>query len=156
MSDLPSINKPIHRRLHGSCFCENIRVAIDWPDTGPTVPVRVCVCGFCRKHRAAWTSHPGGRFHLHIGDASRVSQYRLGTKTADFHVCSTCGVVPVVTCVIEETRYAVVNAYTFNDIQSLRLVQTATDFEGETIEDRLARRRRNWMPEAAGNIGGTE
>ena len=154
MSALQSMNQPIHHRLQGSCHCGNIRVAINWPDTGPTIPVRACGCGFCTKHRAAWTSHPDGRFHLQIADVSRVTQYRLGTKTADFHVCSTCGVVPVVTCVIEGTRYAVVNAYTFDDMQSSRLVQTATDFEGETTENRLGRRRRNWMPEAVGNAGG--
>jgi hypothetical protein len=28
-----------------------------------------------------------------------------------------------------------------------QLVETATDFEGEATENRLARRRRNWTPE---------
>ena len=138
---------PSYRRLQGSCHCGNIRVAIDWPDSGPTIPVRACGCRFCTKHRAVWTSHPDGCFSLRVGDGSRVTSYRFGTETADFHVCSTCGVVPLVTCAIEGTRYAVVNANTFDDVKSSQLVQTATDFEGETTDTRLARRRRNWTPE---------
>lgn len=75
---------------------------------------------------------------------------QFGTKTADFHICLICGVLPIVTCVIEGTRYAVVNVNTFEDVDRSQLVETATDFEGETTENRLARRRRNWTPEAVG------
>jgi hypothetical protein len=51
---------------------------------------------------------------------------------------------------IGETQYAVVNVNTFDDVDRTQLVQTATDFEGETRENRLDRRRRNWTPEAVG------
>ena len=58
--------------------------------------------------------------------------------------------IPIVTCRIEGTRYAVVNANTFDNVNRSELVETATNFEGETTENRLARRRRNWTPEAVG------
>jgi hypothetical protein len=51
---------------------------------------------------------------------------------------------------IGETRYAVLNVNTFDGIDRSQLVETASDFEGEKIENRLARRRRNWTPEAFG------
>ena len=143
-----------YRRIHGSCHCGNIRVTIDWPDSGPAIPVRACGCGLCTKHRAAWTSHPDGRFYLRIADDSRVTRYRFGTKTADFHVCLTCGAIPIVTCIIEGIRYAVFNVNTFDDVDRSQLIETATNFEGETTENRLARRRRNWTPEAVYNEGG--
>jgi hypothetical protein len=136
------------RRIHGSCHCGNIRITFDWPEAGPTIPVRACGCALCTKHRAAWTSHPDGRFQLRIADESRVSRYRFGTKTADFHICLTCGVVPIAT--LEGTRYAVVNVNTFDDIDRAQLVETPRDFEGETTDARLARRQRNWTPEAPG------
>ena len=139
-----------YRRIHGSCHCGNIRFTFDWPGLGECIPVRACSCGHCRKHRGVWTSHPNGRFDLRIAHNSRVTQYQFGTKTADFHVCSTCGVVPIVTCVIDGIRYAVVNANTFDDIEKSRLVEADSDFDGETAENRLARRRRNWTPEIAG------
>jgi hypothetical protein len=138
-----------HRRIHASCHCGNIRVTFDWPDPRPTIPVRACGCSMCTKHRGVWTSHPKGRFSLQIADDTRVTRYRFGTKTADFHVCSTCGVVPIVTCVIEGTRYAVVNVNTFDGVDRSQLVEAAADFDGETPENRLARRLRNWTPEAA-------
>ena len=128
-----------YRRIHGSCHCGNVRIAFDWPDSGPTIPVRACGCALCTKHRAVWTSHPAGRFSLRIADDSRVTRYRFGTKTADFHVCLTCGVIPVATCVIEGTRYAVVNVNTFDDVDRSQLVEAPRDFEGETTENRLAR-----------------
>ncbi|HEY7248265.1 MAG TPA: hypothetical protein VH678_30755 [Xanthobacteraceae bacterium] len=123
-------------------------MTIEWPGSGQAIPSRACGCGLCTRHRAAWTSHPDGRFQLQVGDESRVTRYRFGTKTADFHVCASCGVIPIVTCTIEGRRYAVFNVNTFQDIERSQLVETPTNFEDETTESRLARRRRNWMPEA--------
>ena len=137
-----------YRRIRGSCHCRNIRVTFDWPGSESAIPVRACGCGLCTKHRAAWTSHPDGRFYLQIANKSLATQYRFGTKTADFHVCLTCGAIPIVTCMIEGLRYAVFNVNTFDNVDRSELVETATNFDGETTENRLARRRRNWTPEA--------
>ena len=139
-----------YRRINGSCHCGNIRFAFERPDAGSVIPVRACGCALCTKHNAAWTSHPDGRFHLRIAADARAARYRFGTKTADFHVCLTCGVIPIVTCAIEGIRYAVFNVNTFDDMERSQLAATAVSFEGETTENRLARRRRNWTPEAAG------
>jgi hypothetical protein len=136
------------RQLHGSCHCENIRFTLVWPGSGPNIPVRACSCSFCTKHRAAWTSHPSGRFELWIADEAQVKRYQFGTKTADFMICTSCGVVPIVTCIIDGTRYPVVNVNTFDEVDRSQLVETSTNFEGEATENRLARRRRNWTPEA--------
>ena len=136
------------RIIHGSCHCGNIRFTLDWPTAQPTIASRACGCTFCTKHRAAWTSNPHGRFSLHIAADTRARRHRFGTETADFHVCSTCGVTPIVTCVIEGRRYAVVNVNTFDDVDRSDLVTSPADFEGETPGNRLVRRRRNWTPEA--------
>ena len=136
------------RRIHASCHCSNIRVLFDWPGSDSRIPVRACGCALCTKHRAVWTSHPQGRFALHVADESQVSLYRFGTKTADFHVCLTCGVVPIATSMIAERRYAVVNVNCFDNVDRAELDETPTDFEGETTEARLARRQQNWTPES--------
>jgi hypothetical protein len=140
-------NPVSYRRIEGSCHCGNIEVIFDCPNSGTAIPARACGCGLCTKHGAAWTSHPEGRFSLAVADESRVARYRFGTKTADFHVCLTCGVIPIVTCRIEGIRYAVLNVNTFDNVDRSQLVATARNFEGETAENRLARRRRNWTPE---------
>jgi hypothetical protein len=144
------MNEPSHRRIEARCHCGNIRLTLDWPDAGLAIAVRACGCSFCCKHGAAWTSHPRGRFRLKVNDPTRITAYRFGTETADFHVCASCGVVPIVTCLIDSARYAVFNVNTFEGVDSAQLVAAATNFEGETTENRLARRRRNWMREADG------
>ena len=147
----PHMSDPVsHWRIQSSCHCGNIRVMLDWPAPGSTISVRACGCSYCVKHGGVWTSHPNARFHLNVADESRVRKYRFGTRTADFHVCSTCGVVPIVTCVIDGSRYAVLNANTFDGVDKSQLSQAGANFEGETVENRLARRRRNWTPEAVG------
>lgn len=135
------------RELHGSCHCGNIRFTLDWPDAGP-IPARACGCGFCTRHGGVWTSNPRGRFRLHVDDAAKAGPYRFGTESADFHVCAVCGVVPVVTCVMEGARFAVVNTNAFDNVDRSQLTVAAANFEGESIENRLARRLRNWTPEA--------
>jgi hypothetical protein len=58
--------------------------------------------------------------------------------------------MPIATCTIDGMPYAVINVNTFDDVDRRELVETATDFEGETTDNRLARRRRNWTPGAVG------
>jgi hypothetical protein len=136
------------RIIPGSCHCGNVRFTFEWPNPPRAIPARVCDCAFCTKHGAAWTSNPQGRFNLQITDDTRVARYQFGTKTADFHFCLTCGVVPIVTCAIEGRRYGVFNVRTFTDVARSDLAEAAMSFEGEATQNRLARRRRSWTPEA--------
>lgn len=138
------------QRIHGGCHCGNIRFWIDWPVRAARIPVRACGCSFCRKHGAVWTSHPDGQFQLQVADPAQARRYHFGTKTADFHVCANCGVPPVVTCTMQGRDYAVLNINTFEDIDPSMFDQSPTDFDGESVGDRLARRQRNWTPRATG------
>ena len=61
-------------------------------------------------------------------------------------VCSTCGAVPVVTSHIDERLYAVVNVLYFLDFDRELFDRSESDFEGETVESRLGRRARTWIP----------
>src|SRR5262249_61021274 len=131
------------RQMRGSCHCGNIRFTLVWPDSRPNIPIRACGCSFCTKHRAAWTSHPNGRFELQIADESQVKRYQFGTKTADFLICTTCGIPPIVTCIVEGTRYAVFNVSTFDNLDRSQLVDTVMNFQGGTKENCLPRRPRN-------------
>jgi hypothetical protein len=131
--------------VNGSCHCRNIRFELDWNSDPVEIPARACGCSFCVKHGGVWTSSPGARLRISIRDPSRVSRYAFGTKTADFHVCSDCGVAPVVTSAIEGQIYAVVSVKAFDDVQAATLKQTPASFDGENEGDRLARRQRNWI-----------
>jgi hypothetical protein len=132
-------------RIEGKCHCGNIRYALDWPGDGAAIALRACGCSFCTKHGGSWTSHRDAELVAEIRDASLVSKYRFGTGTADFYVCARCGAVPFVASAIDDHLYAVVNANTFEGIDSSSLVRTATSFDGEGAGERLERRKRNWI-----------
>jgi hypothetical protein len=80
-----------------------------------------------------------------VREPAALSKYEFGTKTALFHVCTRCGVVPVVTSHIDGRLYAVVNVNTFEGAERSLVRAGAADFDGEDQGDRLARRQRNWI-----------
>ena len=131
--------------IHGGCHCGNVAFDLAWPDDAATIPARACGCTFCRKHAGVWTSHPGSRLAVKVEDESLVSRYEFGTRTATFHVCARCGVPPLVTSTIGGRVYAVVNVNCLEDVDPSRLDRSPTNFDDESVETRLARRKRNWI-----------
>jgi hypothetical protein len=109
------------------------------------MPTRACGCSFCVKHGGVWTSDPASSLRVSIDDAALVSRYVFGSRTATFHVCSRCGAVPLVTSEIAGRVHAVVNVNVLEDLDPSRLRRSGTNFEGEDVESRLARRQRNWI-----------
>jgi hypothetical protein len=133
--------------IKGSCHCGHIAVELHWPGQPGELPARACSCSFCRKHGGVWTAHPGARLRVRIARPAQVSRYAFGTATADFHVCTDCGVVPVATSEIAGRLYAVVNVHSFDDVPAAMLAPAPSNFDGEDAEARLARRQRNWIGE---------
>jgi hypothetical protein len=95
--------------ISGRCHCGNILFALDWRPEPSEIPARACTCSFCAKHGGVWTSCPTGSLTVSVKDRTHASKYAFGTKTAEFHVCTGCGVVPVVTSRIDGCLYAVVS-----------------------------------------------
>jgi hypothetical protein len=132
-------------RLHGTCHCTNIAFWLTWEPDPTTIAARACTCSFCTRHGAAWTSWPAGRLDIAVRDPALVSKYAFGTGTADFHVCARCGAVPVVTCDIDEHTYAVINVNALVDVPPKLVTRTAVEHGVEETDQRLARRKRNWI-----------
>ena len=132
-------------RINGSCHCRNITFALDWQPDSETIPARVCSCSYCRKRGGVWTACPEGSLRVAIANPAEVSPYRFDSETADFHVCTRCGDVPVVTSRIEGRLFAVVSVNAFDDFDRSRLARAASNVEGENEDARLARRERNWI-----------
>jgi hypothetical protein len=132
-------------RIAGSCHCGNISFTLDWRPEPLQIAARACSCSFCTRHGGVWTSCPTGSLQVTIKDASLASEYAFGTRTAQFHVCSTCGVVPVVTSRIDGRLHAVVNVNAFTDVDPSLLRRQPATFDGESEPQRLARRQRNWI-----------
>ena len=133
------------RSIQGSCHCGIITFELGWPANNPEIPARACTCTFCVKHGGVWTSNPASTLTIRFEDAMQVSEYAFGTKTATFHVCRQCGVVPVVTSNIEGRTHAVVSVNALNDVDPSTLKPAPISFDGEGVGDRLSRRQRNWI-----------
>ncbi|MDM0104367.1 hypothetical protein QTH97_05455 [Variovorax sp. J22R24] len=131
--------------VQGGCHCGNISFNLNWEPEPTEIPARACDCSFCSKHGGVWTSHPAGALSVRVDDESHVSLYSFGTHTAQFHVCSRCGVVPLVTSTVDGHVYAVVNVNTFTNVAPSLLRAVPVSFGGESTELRLARRQRNWI-----------
>ena len=131
--------------IHGGCHCGNLRFELDWSPDPEVIPARACGCSFCVKHGGVWTSWPSGKLAVAVREAALVHPYAFGTRTAQFHVCRACGVVPLVTSRIEAQLYAVVSVHAFEDVDPARIRVAAAVFDGEEPAARLARRARNWI-----------
>ena len=132
-------------KIHGQCHCGNIAFDLDWKSDPAEIPARACDCSFCVKHGGLWTSNPAASLDIAVRDRSRMTPYEFGTKTATFHICNACGVVPVVTSRIDDRLYAVVSVNAFEGIASERVRRAPASFGGEETDARLDRRKRNWI-----------
>jgi len=133
--------------IQGRCHCGNISFSLRWEPDPAEIPANACQCSFCAKHGGVWTAHPGGALKVLVEEPALVSRYAFGTRTAEFHVCSRCGVVPVVTSRIDGRLYAVVNVNAFEGVDPSLLRRASTSFDRQKTESRLARRKRRWIAE---------
>jgi hypothetical protein len=131
--------------IRGSCHCGNIAFRLDWRPDPAEIPARACDCSFCVKHGGLWTSYPKGELEVAVREPSKVSRYAFGTKTADFHVCTGCGAVPVVTSEIDGRVYAVVSVNAFDNVDRAMLRPKPASFDGEEMGARLDRRKGRWI-----------
>lgn len=131
--------------IHGKCHCGNISFSLSWEPDPAEILARACTCSFCIKHGGVWTSNPRGVLEVVIRNPALVSKYSFGTRTAEFHTCTRCGIVPVVTSRIDDHLYAVVSVNAFEDVDQSLLRRAPASFDGEGTESRLTRRKRNWI-----------
>jgi hypothetical protein len=132
--------------ISGSCHCGNIRFELLWQPEPTTIPARACTCSFCTKLGGVWTSCPTGSLTVTIAFPASASRFVFGTKTAQFHICTRCGVVPVVSTEIGRTLYAVVNVNAFQGVDRSLLTHASASFDAEDEQSRVSRRKRNWTP----------
>src|SRR6266850_719204 len=131
--------------IQGKCHCGNISFSLTWEPDPAEIQARACGCSFCTKHGGVWTSNPGGAPEVVVKQPSLVSTYAFGSRTAEFHLCARCGIVPVVTSRIDGRLYAVVSVNALEGVDPSLLRRAPASFDGEGEETRLARRKRNWI-----------
>ena len=132
--------------LEGSCHCGAVSLRLETLREPADLPVRVCGCSFCLKHRPRYTSDPQGHVTIHAASEASVSRYRFGLRLADFLVCRTCGVF-VGAYEPGEAGRAVINLEVLTRAADFTAAPTSfTAYDSEDVATRTARRARNWTP----------
>ena len=124
----------------GQCHCGAIRIAFE--TERPLAP-RQCQCGFCRRHNVRMVSDPGGSAKLTLGPETQ--RYRFATATADYLICGTCGVYVGAVAELDGCTFATLNLNAFDDPR-LELVGEPMVYDGESAQQRAARRHQRWTP----------
>ncbi|MGZ6143732.1 MAG: GFA family protein [Myxococcales bacterium] len=132
--------------LTGQCHCGNIAVRFATRKDPRTLALRACGCTFCRRHGARTAADPEGRVEIAIGDAAQLSRYRWGLATADFLVCRRCGVYAAALLTEGAQSWATVNTRILDDQAPFQREAGPVDYEGESAEQRIARRKQQWTP----------
>lgn len=130
----------------GGCHCGNIEVRLRLSKPPELSYLRACACSFCRSHAIRTVADVDGLAELSAKDWSQVEPYRFGSATADYLVCRRCGVYVAAICETSAGTRAVVNVNCLTDRAAFTAVPVVSEYDGEAIDARLARRAEKWMP----------
>jgi hypothetical protein len=130
----------------GGCHCGNLRLTLRLTQPPEETRLRACGCSFCRANATRTTSDPHGSVDIWAKDWSLVEPYRFGTGTADFLICKRCGIYIGAVCETGAGTRAVINMNSLEDRALFTNPPNPTDHDGETQENRIARRTANWTP----------
>jgi hypothetical protein len=132
--------------LQGSCHCGAITLSLETTHAPEALPVRLCGCSFCARHRPAYTSDPSGHVTIRAAREDDLVRYRFGLRLADFLICRTCGVF-VAALEPGAPGRAVVNLAVLERAAELTGEPTRfTAYDTEDAAARTARRARGWTP----------
>ena len=131
-------------RLHGQCHCGAVRVEIEGV-AAADLPLRACQCGFCRRHGAISTSHPDATITFAAGQGM-LTRYRFGQRLSDFLVCAGCG------CYVGSLAETDIGPIAILNVRGVDLPgfegrePQSMVYDGETADERTARRKARWSP----------
>ena len=125
----------------GACHCGAVRAAYE---TNAPIRLRADGCSFCRTRGVKSASDPEGK--LALTSTQKLIRYRFGHKSADFLICPICGTY--VGTMMDSPRgpIGVINVAGLNIEEFRNLPVTLTSLEGESPEERIARRISRWTP----------
>jgi hypothetical protein len=145
MADPPSSPNLMYT-YSGACHCGAIEVELNLTKPAAAIPVRACQCSFCRRRGTRTVADAAGLATIRASSSIDLERYRFGLSTADYLICKRCGIY--VAAVQHDARQlmSVVNVAGL-DVPAFRdRAGEAVSYEGETVPQRLARRRTYWMP----------
>lgn len=134
------------RTFSGRCHCGAI--GFNFQTALPTGQwsIRACRCGFCRSHGALNTTDPAGRLAFLANEAHCLQRYRFGLKTADFLLCSRCGVYIGAQIATGRGAFGTINTLAMAPVPASLPAALPADYDSESTSDRITRRQQRWTP----------
>lgn len=133
-------------RLTGGCHCGAITVAVEATRSPEAQIIGACQCSFCRKHNARAFSDPAATVVLSAVEPSQLQRYSFGLKTSEQIICRRCGCYVAMTMTDGGEVWSVVNVDALDDRALFAQTPEPRDFDTETREARIARRKARWCP----------
>lgn len=132
--------------FNGSCHCGALTLALDSLRAAQTLPVRICGCTFCLRHRPIYTTDPSGHLTVRAASEAQLVRYRFGLRLADFLICANCGVFVAAFDPSGGGR-AVANIAALDRAEEFVAEPTRfTAYDSEDAPARNARRALHWTP----------
>jgi hypothetical protein len=98
------------KTILGGCHCGNIELEAQFSKPLESYSPRVCDCGFCMKHGAAYVSDPQGTLRFVVRNQDDCRKYLQGSDLATFVLCARCGVLTGVLYRSSSQLFAALNA----------------------------------------------
>jgi hypothetical protein len=130
----------------GACYCGAVKYRYATAVSPASWPVRACQCSFCRLHAALTTSDPFGSLKFEAAEPVLVQRYRFGARTAEFLICSCCGVYVGAEIRAGIAPFGLINVRTLRPIPADLSSAVPADYDGESAAARVARRESRWTP----------
>ncbi|MBX2854030.1 MAG: hypothetical protein KTR21_03525 [Rhodobacteraceae bacterium] len=132
-------------RYTGGCHCSNITLSYETHIPPGETVTRACQCSFCRKHNTLAVADPVGGVEIGVKSEHDANRYRFGLETAEYLLCRVCGVyVAALTVAAPQRALVIVNC--LDDRLVFSRAPTASQYDHETLEERLQRRAATWTP----------
>ena len=125
----------------GACHCGVVRAEYE---TDAPVRLRQDGCSFCSNRGVKSASDPNGA--LRIVSERKLTRYRFAHKTADYLICPVCGTYVATYMEGPSGPVGVVNVVGLNIPELKDEPATFASLEGETPDERIARRLSRWTP----------
>ncbi|MEZ5562720.1 MAG: hypothetical protein R3F27_07195 [Gammaproteobacteria bacterium] len=139
--------KALQRSVYeGGCHCGAIEYSYATALPVHKWEVQCCQCSFCRGHGACTTADPAGEMQFRFVHPEFLRRYRFGLRTADFLTCKECGTLVAAVLLSRRGAHSMINVNSLREIPRRLPAGKPAKCNGESAEERRARRARSWTP----------
>ncbi|MCI0516376.1 MAG: hypothetical protein L0Y45_00935 [Woeseiaceae bacterium] len=130
--------------FEGHCHCSAIGYRFRTRVDPSEWTIRACDCSFCRMHDVLSTSGAMAEIEFFAQVPERMRRYRFGLQTADFLLCSNCGVYIGAVMTGDQGTFGIVNLRALAAPLENMAPVVAVSYAGEDRDSRITRREQRW------------